>query len=128
MSAKLTLFTIIGSSLLLLLVLDLVRRRYLKERYALLWIVTGSLFLLLSIRTDLLHWIASLLGFSLPSNALFVFGFVFFLLIILGLTVIMSRLSEKNRTLTQEVVLLKKRVTDLEKSHEAGSPPGENKD
>lgn len=128
MSAKLTLFTIIGSSLLLLLVLDLVRRRYLKERYALLWIVTGSLFLLLSIRTDLLHWIASLLGFSLPSNALFVLGFVFFLLIILGLSVITSRLSEKNRTLTQEVVLLKKRVTDLEKSHEAGSPPGEKKD
>jgi len=128
MSAKLTLFTIIGSSLLLLLVLDLVRRRYLKERYALVWIVTGSLFLLLSIRTDLLHWIASLLGFSLPSNALFVFGFVFFLLIILGLTVITSRLSEKNRTLTQEVVLLKKRVTDLEKSHQAGSPPGEKKD
>ena len=128
MSAKLTLFTIIGSSLLLLLVLDLVRRRYLKERYALLWIVTGSLFLLLSIRTDLLHWIALLLGFSLPSNALFVLGFVFFLLLILGLSVITSRLSEKNRTLTQEVVLLKKRVTDLEKSHEAGSPPGEKKD
>ena len=128
MSAKLTLFTIMGSSLLLLLVLDLVRRRYLKERYALLWIVTGSLFLLLSIRTDLLHWIASLLGFSLPSNALFVLGFVFFLLIILGLSVITSRLSEKNRTLTQEVVLLKKRVTDLEKCHEGGSPPGEKKD
>jgi len=86
MSAKLTFFTILGSSLLLLLVLDLVRRRYLKERYALLWIVTGSLFLLLSIRTDLLHWIASLLGFLLPSNALFVLGFVFFLLIILALT------------------------------------------
>lgn len=128
MSARLTLFTIIGSSLLLLLVLDLVRRRYLKERYALLWIVTGSLFLLLSIRTDLLHWIASLLGFSLPSNALFVLGFVFFLLLILGLSVITSRLSEKNRTLTQEVVLLKKRVTDLEKKCEAGNPPDEKED
>lgn len=128
MSDRLTLFTIIGSSLILLLVLDLVRRRYLKERYALLWIVTGSLFLLLSIRADLLHWTASLLGFSLPSNALFVLGFVFFLLIILGLTVVSSRLSEKNRALTQEVVLLKKRVTDLEKCHEPGSPPGEKKD
>jgi hypothetical protein len=44
------------------------------------------------------------------------------------LSVITSRLSEKNRTLTQEVVLLKKRVTDLEKSYEAGTPPGEKKD
>jgi hypothetical protein len=128
MSDRLTLFAIIGSSLLLLLVLDLVRRRYLKERYALLWIVTGSLFLLLTIRTDLLHWFASLLGFSLPSNALFVLSYVFFLLVILGLTVVSSRLSEKNKALTQEVVLLKKRVTDLEKVHEAGSPPGEKKD
>jgi hypothetical protein len=128
MSDRLTLFAIIGSSLLLLLVLDLVRRKYLRERYALLWIVTGGLFLLLTIRTDLLHWFASLLGFSLPSNALFVLSYVFFLLVILGLTVVTSRLSEKNRILTQEVVFLKKRVTDLEKFHEAGSPQGEKKD
>jgi hypothetical protein len=128
MSQRLTLFAIIGSSLLLLVILDLIRRRYLRERYALLWIITGSLFLFLSIQKDILYWTSSLLGFIVPSNALFVLGFLFLLLISLGLNVIVSRLSDKNRTLAQEVVLLKKRVTDLEKKYEAGNPPDEQED
>ena len=118
---KVTLIAIIGSSLLLLVILELVRRKYLKERYALLWIATGSLFLLLSIWTDILYWISNLLGFTVPSNALFFFGLLFFLLIILSLSMITSRLADKNRILTQKVVLLEKRVADLEKSQSATS-------
>jgi hypothetical protein len=115
MSAKLNLFAMIGSIILLLIILELVRRKYLRERYALIWIVTGGLFLLLSIRVHLLYRISNFLGFSIPSNALFFFGILFLLLIVLGLSVITSRLAEKNKVLTQEVVLLKKRVEDLEK-------------
>ena len=110
------LFGMIGSILLLLIIMELVRRKYLRERYSLIWIATGTLFLLLSIRADVLNRISHLLGFSIPSNALFFFGTLFLLLIVLGLSVITSRLAEKNKILTQEVVLLKKRVADLEKS------------
>jgi hypothetical protein len=116
MSTRLNLFSIIGSIILLLIILELVRRKYLRERYALIWIVTGGLFLLLSIRVQFLYRISHFLGFSVPSNALFFFGILFLLLIVLGLSVITSRLAEKNKVLTQEVVLLKKRVADLEKS------------
>lgn len=122
MSARLNLFAMIGSILLLLVILELVRRKYLRERYSLIWIVTGTLFLLLSIRVDFLYRISNLLGFSIPSNALFFFGILFLILIILGLSVITSRLAEKNKTLTQEVVLLEKRVADLEKSHDLPKP------
>jgi len=115
MSNAVNLFAIIGSIILLLIILELTRRRYLRERYALIWIVTGSLFLLLSIRFDILRFLSKPIGFSIPSNALFFFGILFLLLIVLGLSVITSRLAEKNRLLTQEVVLLKKRVEDLEK-------------
>ena len=118
MSARLNLFAMIGSILLLLVILELIRRKYLRERYSLIWIVTGTLFLLLSIRVDLLYGISNFLGFSIPSNALFFFGILFLILIILGLSVITSRLAEKNKILTQEVVLLKKRVADLEKSND----------
>ncbi len=107
----------IGSFILLLIILELIRRKYLRERYALLWIVTGGLFLFISIRVSLLHWISNLLGFSIPSNALFFFGILFLVLLSLALSVITSRLAEKNRILTQKVVLLEKRVTDLEKPH-----------
>jgi len=116
MSTRLNLFAIIGSIILLLIIFELVRRKYLRERYSLIWIVTGAFFLLLSIRVDFLYRISNFLGFSIPSNALFFFGILFLLSIILGLSVITSRLSEKNKVLTQEVVLLKKRVADLEKS------------
>jgi len=121
-SARLNLFAMIGSIILLLIILELVRRKYLRERYSLIWIVTGTLFLLLSIRMDILYRISHFLGFSIPSNALFFFGLLFLILIILGLSVITSRLAEKNKTLTQEVVLLKKRVADLEKSHDLPKP------
>jgi uncharacterized membrane protein len=122
MSMPVNLFAIIGSIVLLLIILELVRRKYLRERYALIWIVTGSIFLVLSIWVDILHWISRLLGFTVPSNALFFFGILFLLLIVLGLSVITSRLAEKNKILTQEVVLLKKRVDDLEKSQATVDP------
>lgn len=117
MSLRLNLFAVVGSILLILVILELVRRKYLRERYSLLWIITGTLFLFLSIWTDILYDLSNFLGFSVPSNALFFFGILFLILIILGLSVITSRLSEKNKVLTQEVVLLKQRVTDLERSH-----------
>lgn len=117
MGAGVNLFAIIGSIILILVILELVRRKYLRERYSLIWIATGCLFLLLSIRLDILNKMSDLLGFSIPSNALFFFGILFLILIALGLSVITSRLTEKNKVLTQEVVLLKKRVEDLEKSH-----------
>jgi hypothetical protein len=116
MSIRLNLFAIIGSIILLLVIFELIRRKYLQERYSLIWIVTGTLFLLLSIRVDILYRISDFLGFSIPSNALFFFGVLFLILIVLGLSVITSRLSVKNKILAQEVVLLKKRVADLEKS------------
>ena len=115
-SPRLNLVAIVGSALLLLVILELIRRRYLRERYALIWIILGALFLIISIRMDILYGLAQILGFSVPSNALFFFGILFLLLISLGLSVITSRLAEKNRVLTQEVVLLKKRFDDLEKN------------
>jgi hypothetical protein len=116
MISRANLFAILGSLLLLLIVVELIRMRYLRERYSLLWIMTAGFFLLLSVRGDLLNRISDLLGFTIPSNALFFFGILFLVLLILGLSIITSRLAEKNRILTQKVVLLEKRVEDLEKS------------
>ena len=116
-SSRLNLLAILGSIVLLLIILELVRKKYLRERYALIWIITGSLFLLLSVKEEILHGISDILGFSLPVNALFFFGILFLILIVLGLSVVTSRLAEKNRILTQKVVILEKRVADLEKSH-----------
>jgi len=118
---RINIIAILGSIFLLLIIIELIRRRYLSERYSLIWILTGVTFLILSIKIDILRYVSNLLGFSVPSNALFFFGILFLILIVLSLNVILSRLSEKNKILTQEIVLLKKRIEDLEKSHSSKS-------
>lgn len=105
----------IGSAFLIILLLELIRRNYLKERYSLLWLTTGGMFLILSLAIDLLGPIARFFGFKTVSNALLLAGIIFLVVIALGTTIAISRLSDRNKRLTQEIVLLKKKVEDLEK-------------
>jgi hypothetical protein len=99
--------SILGSAGLLLGVLELVRSRRLQEEYSLLWLFTAAVLLLLSCWRGLLDRIAILLGIQVPSNALFLVGFGFLLLILLHFSVVHSRLSERSNRLAQEISLLK---------------------
>ena len=113
--SRIQLFAIIGSVFLILLLLELIRRNYLKERYSLLWLVTGGVFLVLSLIINSLSPITQFLGFQVVSNALFLAGLVFLIIIALGMTIAISSLAERNKRLTQEMVLLKKKIEGLEK-------------
>lgn len=115
LSSRIQFWAVIGSVLLLLVIFELIRRKNLKERYSLLWLVTGGIFLILSLAIDHLTPVVRFFGFFIPSNALFLAGFLFLVIIALGMTIAVSNLSEKNKRLTQELVLLKKRVEDIEK-------------
>ena len=99
---------------LLALVLELVRRDLLKERYALLWLATSVAGLVIGLFPSILERTAAALSFQLLT-LLFVTGFAFLLLVILGYTVVISRLSERNRKLAQEIALLWQRIEDLER-------------
>jgi hypothetical protein len=106
MSSKLQVVAIIVSSGLLLVVLELVRRRRLGERYALLWLVSAFVLLLLSAWGDLLDKVSDLLGVSTPTNALFAIAFGFVLLLLLHFSMTVSRLAEENKMLAQEAARL----------------------
>ena len=97
------------SVVLLGFVLELVRRDLLREKYALLWLATSVVGLVIGVVPDLLVAFAQLMRFQLLT-ALFVFSFVFTLAVVLGFTVVISRLSERNRELAQEVALLNHEV------------------
>jgi len=112
--SRIQLFAFLGSVFLIVVLIELVRRDYLKERYSLLWFVTGGVFLVLSLVINSLSPITRLLGFQVVSNALLLAGMIFLIIIALGMTIAISRLSEKNKRLTQETVLLKKKVEGLE--------------
>lgn len=103
----------LGTLSLLLLVIELVRRRELAENYSLLWLLTAVALLVLSLWRELLDVLAQIAGIFYPPAALFVLGFGFVLIILLQFSVVITHLTKKNRVLTQEVALLRGQVNDL---------------
>jgi hypothetical protein len=108
--ARVEIVAILGSLGLLGLVLELIRRRKLSEGYSLLWLLTAAALLVLSLWRGLLDLLASLVGIFYPPMALFVVAFGFTLLILLQFSAVMSRLTDENRRLAQEVALLNSKL------------------
>lgn len=91
-------------------VFELVRRRALMERYALLWLAAAVALLVLAIWRGLLTSLAGDLGIYTPVNALFAAGFVFVIVLLLHVSTVISRLSEQNKALAQRLALLDEQV------------------
>lgn len=104
---------IVISSGLLLLILELVRRKRLMERYALLWLFSSLLLLVLSVWSGLLNDLASALGVSYPPSALFAVAFVVILVLLVHFSLAVSRLSDQNKVLAQRLGILQLRVEQL---------------
>ena len=98
----------------MVLILYLLRMKKLYLNYALLWLLTGGVMVVLVLFPQLLQWFFVLCGIEVFSNGLFAVLVFFILLILLALTSIVSNLSERNRRLTQIIALLEKRVRELE--------------
>jgi hypothetical protein len=117
---------ILGPALMLLIVLELVRRRRLREDYSLLWLITFGVLVVLSLfRNSLLEMVASVMGIAYPPTALFVIGFGLMLLVMIQFSVVITRLTRENKEAAQHIALLSTRVRDLERKHE---PESEDRD
>lgn len=97
---------VIATGIALGIVLELVRRRRLAERYALLWLVMGVLLVVLAVWTELLGTLTKLVGIHLPANFLFLAAFGVGFLLLLHFSVVISRLSDETKILAQEVARL----------------------
>jgi hypothetical protein len=104
----------IASILLLLVVLELIRGRRLKERYALMWLATGVVLLALSLWRGGLNTIAGWLGVGYPPAILFAVATLFVIVVLLDYSTVLSRLSDQNTLLAQELALLRRRTEALE--------------
>ncbi|HUI68639.1 MAG TPA: DUF2304 domain-containing protein [Nitrospirota bacterium] len=109
----LKILAIVGSGTVLLLVVELIRRGRLKERYSLLWLFAGGVLLVLSSSRNILEYISNLVGIYYPPSFLFLLAFLFLLLITLHFSVTISGLSEKNKRLAQEIALLRQEMREL---------------
>ena len=114
MDTRIQVVAIVGAIALLLIVLELVRRRRLMERYALLWLLSAVVFLGLAIWQEALARLASAMGILAAPNALFFVAVAFILLLLLHFSAAMSRLSDQSKVIAQRHAILDQRVRALE--------------
>ena len=92
---------------LFILIVELVRRRKLKEEFSLLWMITGIGVAVLSIWFDAVRAIQRVVGAEVPVSALFFFGLLFLVLINIHYAVRVSSLSDRVKELAQELAILR---------------------
>jgi hypothetical protein len=109
-SSRIQILTVLVAALLVVGVIELVRRRRLLERYALVWLLSSSVLLGLSIWRGALDRIAEQIGVAYPPNALFIVAFGFVLWMLLHFSVAVSRLSDQSKVLAQRLALLEERM------------------
>ena len=114
MEDRIQVVAVIGSALLLLVILELVRRRRLLERYALLWLFSAFVLLGLAIWDELLSKVASSIGVATPVNALFFVAFGFVLVLLLHFSLAVSRMADQTKVLAQRLALLEQRQRHAE--------------
>lgn len=109
---------IAASISLFLYIIFLVRNQRIKEEYSLLWLFFSVVFMFFSVWRDGLEYFAHLIGIAYPPAALFIILLLAIFLILIEFSRIISRLTDRNISLAQEVALLKMEVNDLKKSME----------
>jgi hypothetical protein len=99
---------------LLLLVFELVRRKRLSERYAILWLVAAITLFVLAAWKGLLTSLSHDVGISYPPSALFAVAIGLIAMILLHFSLAVSRLSDQNKVLAQRLGLLAQRLEEAE--------------
>lgn len=110
MEPRLQALAIAVSGGLFLFVFELVRRRRLMERYALLWLFAAAVLLALSVWGSLLNELADLAGVRYGPSVLFAVALGFGFVLLLHFAVVISRLADQNKVLAQQLALLKREV------------------
>lgn len=108
-STNLRIVAIAGSLTLLIFIVELVRRRRLKEEYSVLWVATSLTLLLLAVWGGLLHALAHFIGADSQASTLYFFGLLFVVFLLLHFSVRVSNLERRVIVLLQEVALLRER-------------------
>jgi hypothetical protein len=117
-STNLRIVAIAGSLTLLIFVVELVRRRRLKEEYSVLWVATALTLLLLAVWGGLLRNLADFIGADSQASTLYFFGLLFVVFLLLHFSVRVSNLERRVIVLLQEVALLSERDGRPSASHE----------
>lgn len=106
------------------LVVEMLRRKKLREKYAALWLIVGVATLVLAAFPRLLNIVAEYVGVQVPSNLLFAMSILMLLGVCLHLSWEISVVEDETRTLAEEVAILRAQLEGLEQHAGVGNPSG----
>jgi hypothetical protein len=104
---RIQIVAIIFSLLVMMFIFELIRRKKLREKYSLIWFGAGMVMILFSVWRDLLDRVAHWLGVGYAPALLFLVALFFGMVLMIHFSVVISELTEKNKTLAQDIALLK---------------------
>lgn len=115
MEPRLQIFLIVISLVFMIYIFALVRREELELKYTLAWCFLGLILVIIAIKPVLVLLLTRALGMELPANTVFLMGIFCIMVILLTLTVAVSRTSVRTKRLIQELALLKGEISTMEK-------------
>ena len=115
MRASLTL-GVVGSVFTLVLLFELLRRKHLREKYAVFWAIVALMTLVVAAVPQSLFWLSDVLGVEVPANLLFFIASMVLLAVSVQHSHELGRLEERTRSLAEELALLEMRVASGESS------------
>ena len=112
-------FSLIVSVLVFIIVVDMVKKRRLKEEYSVLWLATSVIMFVLILRYDWLVALTTLIGAGLPTTTLFLFSIIFLILLSVQFCIKISKLTDQLKNLSQENALMKYEIQSLVKKSDS---------
>jgi hypothetical protein len=106
-------FSLLLSLVIFFVVIDMVRRRRLREEYSVLWLVTSVVMFVLILRYEWLVALTALIGAGLPTSTLFLGSIIFLMLLSVQFCIKISGLTDQVKNLTQENALMKAEIEKI---------------
>ncbi len=119
-----TIIGVLAAFAVLVLTVELLRRRALREKYAVIWLVVSLVAVVFTVFPGLLLRVSQRLGFQIPANFVFAIAALVLLVVGMQLSLEVGRLEDRSQRLAEEVGLLRHDIEQLRREL-AGSAPTE---
>lgn len=106
-------FSLAVSVAVFVFVIDMVRRRRLREEYSVIWLVTSVVMFIVVFKYSWLKTITEWIGATTSTTTLFFGSLVFLMLMSVQFCIMISKLSGQLKDLSQENALLRKQIETL---------------
>lgn len=110
------LFGILAALVTLIVMIEMLRRRRLRERHAVWWLIAGILALVVGIFPQVLLWAADLVGVEVPTNLVFFVSIFILFLVCVQQSAELTHLEDKTRALAEHVALIELRIERLDET------------